>query len=75
MEAIKVKGVAKNGELTVPVPDSFNEQELEVIVLSSSNKQDLDKSIHEERVKRLMSIFGTAKYPDLPNDLLDVYEQ
>ena len=75
MEVIKVKGIAKNGELTISVPDSFNEQELEVIVLSSSNIQVFDKSMHEEKVKRLMSIVGTAKYPDLSTDLLDVYDQ
>jgi hypothetical protein len=75
MEAIKVKGIAKNGVLTIPVPDSFNEQELEVIVLSSSGKQDINQSLHEEKVKRLMSIVGTAKHPDLSTDFLDVYDQ
>jgi hypothetical protein len=47
MEAIKVKGVAKNGELTIPVLKSFNEHELEVIVLSSSGTQNIKKSLHE----------------------------
>lgn len=75
MEAIKVRGIAKNGELTISVPDSFNEQELEVIVLSSCNKQDDNLSAHEEKVKRMMSIVGTAKYPNLSTDLLNVYDQ
>lgn len=75
MEAIKVKGTAKNGELTIQVPNSFNEQELEVIVLSSSNKQDINQSMQEGRIKRLLSIVGTAKHPDLSNDSLDVYDQ
>ena len=76
MEAIKIKGIAKNGELTISVPASFNEQELEVIVLSSaSHTEDEDKQKHEEKVKRFMSIVGTAKYPDLSTDILDVYEQ
>ena len=75
MEAIKIKGVAKNGKLTIPVPDSFNEQELEVIVLSSSDKQNVSQYMHEEKIKRLMSIVGTAKHPDLSTDFLNVYDQ
>ena len=76
MEAIKVRGIAKDGKLTISVPLSFNEQELEVIVLSSNQQaKDIDAVIHEEKVKRLMSIVGTAKYPDLSSDVLDVYEQ
>jgi len=75
MEAIKMKCIARNGELIIPVPDSFNEQELEVIVLSSSIKSDNETSTHDEKVKHLMSIVGTAKHPNLSTDLLDVYEQ
>ena len=76
MEAIKTKGIARNGKLTVSVPLSFNEQELEVIVLTTNHQSgDIDTIRHAEKVKRLMSIVGTAKHPDLSNDVLDVYEQ
>ncbi len=76
MEAIKAKGIAKNGELKISVPPSFNEQELEVIILSTNEPANhINISKHEEKVKRLMSIVGTAKHADLPNDILDVYEQ
>ncbi len=76
MEAIKTKGIAKNGKLTVSVPLSFNEQELEVILLLKNHQSDdIDTVLHAEKVKRLMSIVGTAKHPDLSNNVLDVYEQ
>lgn len=76
MEAIKSRGIAKDGKLIIPVPASFNEQELEVIVLSIGKQHAPDKSNRdEEKTRRLLSIVGTAKYPDLSNDILDVYEQ
>ena len=80
MEAIKTKGVAHKGILTVQVPKEFEEKELEVIVLSMAEKQrgtnETEEIIkHEEKVKRLMSIVGAAKFPEFPISKYDVYQQ
>ena len=40
MEAIKTRGIAKNGMLTVAVPQRFEEQELEVIVLRIADDEN-----------------------------------
>lgn len=80
MEAIKTKGVAHKGVLTVHVPKEFEDKELEVIVLSAAETQSEinggeEKNRHDEKVKRLMGIVGAAKFPDLPITKCDVYEQ
>lgn len=80
MEAIKTKAVARDGILSVPVPKEFEEKELEVIVLSTTNATDNEDRLeelqrHEAKVDRLMSIVGAAKYPDFAISKYDVYEQ
>ncbi len=81
MEAIKTKAIAHNGVLTIPVPKEFEEKELDVIILSDGNKneraelEEYKKQQHEEKVKRLMSIVGKAKFPDFPITKYDVYDQ
>ncbi len=83
MEAIKTKAIAHKGVLTIPVPKEFEEKELDVIILSSSedNKEnnvemeEKRKKQHEEKVRTLMSIVGTAKFPDFPITKYDVYDQ
>ncbi len=82
MEAIKTKAVAHKGVLTIPVPKEFEEKELDVIILSDGDNKEDDvemeekrKKQHEEKVRTLMSIVGTAKYPDFPITKYDVYDQ
>lgn len=75
MEALKIRGVAHNGFLTVKVPEEFEDQELEVIVLPMQKNEQKATNAHAEKVKRLMSIVGTAKFPDTSLDILNVYEQ
>ncbi len=81
MEALKLKGVSKHGVLTIAVPQQFDEQELEVIILADNKKNaqielaDKNKKAHQEKIKRLMEVVGTAKYPDAPIDKYDVYDQ
>jgi hypothetical protein len=81
MEAFKTKALAHKGVLTIPVPKEFEEKELEVIILSNDNKNDrfeleeYKNQQHEEKVKRLMSIVGKAKFPDFPITKYDVYDQ
>jgi hypothetical protein len=78
MEAIKIKGVASNGKLTVAVPKQFEEKELEVIILSAEEPMAMDQELtknREEKAKRMMSIVGAANYPDFPLTKYDVYEQ
>lgn len=63
--------------MSVRVPKEFEDKELEVIILSGDinfNGNNKEK-IHEEKVKRLLSIVGAAKYPDFPITKYDVYEQ
>lgn len=71
MEALKLKAVVRDGHLLVPVPKELNDQEVEIIVLHNSSKDEES----EARIERLMSIAGTAKYPDFPIDQYDVYNQ
>ena len=76
MGAIKLKGFAKEGKLTIAVPEEFNGQEVEVTIERRyANDSIQNDSEHEERVKRLMSIVGTAKYPDFPMTKYDVYDK
>lgn len=82
MEAIKTKAIAHKGVLTIPVPKEFEEKELDVIILSDGDNKEDDvemeekrKKQHEEKVRTLMSIVGTAKYPDFPITKYDVYDQ
>ncbi len=81
MEAIKTKGISTRGLLTIQVPKEFDDRELEVIILSPDrdindiNTADIRKQLHEEKVQRLMSIVGKAKYPDFPISKYDVYDQ
>jgi hypothetical protein len=82
MEAIKTKAIAHKGVLTISVPKEFEEKELDVIILSSDGNKEDDlkmeeerKKQHEEKVRTLMSIVGTAKYPDFPITKYDVYDQ
>jgi hypothetical protein len=76
MEAIKITATASEGRLTVAVPEAFNNQELEVIVLRKP-KEDRDErqeamtALHRKR----MELFGKAKYPDFPISKYDVYNQ
>lgn len=77
MEALKTKGIAHEGVLSVRVPKEFEDKELEVIILSGDPNatENSREKIHEEKVKRLLSIVGAAKYPDFPITKYDVYEQ
>ena len=76
MEALRTKGVAHKGILTVQVPKEFEDKELEVIILTNSEieKNDEERD-HEGKVKRLLSIVGAAKYPDFAITKYDVYDQ
>ncbi|MEJ7680359.1 MAG: hypothetical protein WKG06_21395 [Segetibacter sp.] len=77
MEALKTKGIAHEGILSVRVPKEFEDKELEVIILSSDiyKNENKPEEIHLEKVKRLLSIVGKAKYPDFPITKYDVYDQ
>lgn len=79
MKSIITRGVAHDGILSVKVPEELNEKELEVRLVSINNKDNdlIEEQIkkHEEKVKRLMSIVGTVKYPDFPMSKYDVYDQ
>lgn len=77
MEALKTKGVAHEGVLSVRVPKEFEDKELEVIILSAdvNPEESNEEKTHIEKVKRLLSIVGKAKYPDFSITKYNVYEQ
>lgn len=81
MEALRLKTTTANGRLTVVVPELFNNKEVEIIVLPAEENDDnkeaynVNMKENEERLKRLLSIIGTAKYPDTAIDKYDAYNQ
>ena len=74
MEALKLKAIPVDGKLTVAVPSSLNNSEVEVIVLSEK-EQEFDDADHKERVKAMLSIIGTAKDWNKTFDKHEVYDQ
>lgn len=77
MEAIKLIGTSHDGKLTVAVPEEFDEKELEIMIISSKEKKSDTQEIQEKKkkIEELLSIVGTAKYPDFPMTKYDVYDQ
>ena len=76
MDAIKLIGTSHNGQLIVDVPEELNDKELEIMVISSKEKQDMNELTEKKRnVEELLSIIGAAKYPDFPITKYDVYDQ
>jgi hypothetical protein len=76
MEAIRLKATALDGKLSIAVPDSFNNQEVEVIVLMQAREteNDNDNSLAELHRKRL-NIIGKAPLPHFPITKYDSYNQ
>jgi len=74
MEALRTTGVAKDGILTVQVPEKFEGKDLEVIVLSN-DEQPVNVEERNKKVNRLLSIIGTAKDMNKTFDKHDVYDQ
>ena len=76
MEALRLTAKASEGKLTVVVPEIFNDQEMEVIVLMQPKETEIkkDEAISELHRKR-MDFFGKAPYPDFPITKYDVYYQ
>ena len=78
MGAIKLKGFAKEGKLTVAVPEEYNGREVEVTIENLEEKEDNRKFSEmsvEERLTVLEKYKGIAPYPDFPFDKYNVYEQ
>ena len=77
MEVIKLIGTSHDGKLTVAVAEEFDEKELEIMIISSKEKKRDTQEILEKKrkIEELLSIIGTAKYPDFPMTKYDVYDQ
>ena len=77
MEAIKLTGISHDGKLIVDIPQEFDNKELEIMIVSSKDREKKNRVIEEKKRKRkeLLSIVGTAKYPDFPMTKYDVYDQ
>jgi hypothetical protein len=77
MEALRTTGVAKNGILTVHVPEKFEGKDLDVIVLSSdeADYEPTQKNLQNKKIERLLKVIGTAKDPTTTFDKHDVYDQ
>jgi len=77
MEALRTTGIAKDGILTVHVPEKFEGKDLEIIVLSSDTDKDeiLDKDLQSKKIERLLKIIGTAKDSTTTFNKHDLYDQ
>ena len=75
MEALKTTATAKNGTLTISVPEKFEGQDLEVIVLSPDEKETENNEIKNKRINRLLSVIGTAKDMNTTFNKHNVYDQ
>ncbi len=77
MEAIKLIGISHNGKLTVDVPKEFDEKEVEIMIISSKDKEQKDekKIAAIERADKFMKLVGSAKHPEFPMTKYDVYDQ
>ena len=79
MEALKTTATAKNGILTIQVPEEFEGRDLEVIVLSANEKTGKeandDVTTKDQKINRLLSVIGTAKDLTTTFDKHDVYDQ
>ncbi len=52
MEAIKLKGTAHKGSLTLQVPQQFDERELEVIIFTADDKKDNQEIVEKQLQKK-----------------------
>jgi hypothetical protein len=77
METIKLTGISHDGKLTVCVPKEYDEKELEIMIVSSKDIEKKKTAIEEKKIKikKFLSLIGTAKYPDFPMTKYDVYDQ
>ena len=66
-------------KLTVSVSEEYNEKELEIMIVSSKEKEserEVQKKIkNNERAEKFMRFVGSAKHPDFPMTKYDVYDQ
>ena len=74
MEALKTKGIARDGILTIHVPEEFEGRTLDIIVLPADEQStsDIEKT---KKITRLLSVIGTAKDLNKTFDKHDVYDQ
>ena len=56
MEALRTTGIAKDGILTVHVPEEFEGKNLEVIVLSSDDKNASQEELQSSKIERLLKV-------------------
>jgi len=75
MEALKTTGKSKNGLLTVQIPETFDGQELEVIILSLKDDTNIEKNVQEDKTQRLLRVIGSVPDKHKNFDKHDVYDQ
>lgn len=77
MEAIKLIGTSHNRILTVAVPEEYDNKELEIMIISSKEKEnnDEEKINDDKRKEEFMKLAGSAKHPDFPMTKFDTYDQ
>ncbi len=78
MDAIKLTGISHDGKLTVAVPEEYDNKELEIMIISSKEKNKDDENVELKKtrnIEQLMKIVGAAKHPDFPITKYDVYDQ
>ncbi|MGN6533042.1 MAG: hypothetical protein ACTHK0_14970 [Ginsengibacter sp.] len=77
MDAIKLIGTSHDGKLIVDVPEELNDKEIEIMIISSKEKNRDEENIGPKKrnIDQLMKNVGAAKYPDFPITKYDVYDQ
>ena len=70
MEAYRTFASVKQGIITIALPDNFNNQSVEVIVLPFEEPDNIPNRLALAKMFK-----GTAVYPNVDLSQLDVYEQ
>jgi hypothetical protein len=77
MDPIKLIGTSHGGKLTVDVPEELDDKEIEIMIISSKEKNKNRENIEpkQRNIEQLMKIVGAAKHPEFPISKYDVYDQ
>lgn len=79
MQELEYIKKAEGGKIVIDIPEEFDGKELRVSISAVTNLEDDEKNWHllpaEKKLQILQQFKGTAKYPDVPINKYDVYDQ
>lgn len=79
MQELEYIKKAEGGKIVIDVPKEFEGKELCVSISAVINLEDDEKNWHllsaEKKLQILQHFKGTAKYPDVPINKHNVYDQ